>query len=200
MELGRALPRTTGLPSRADDRRDGVDEREQLRCVVRVGSSKPNGQRDAVAVDGEMVLRSGLAAVDGIRADLLAPLLPRTLTESTLEWLQSMDASSPSQFSSLACNRAQTPAACQSRRRRQQVEPLPQPSSIGRSRQGQPVRSTKTIPPRARRSAMRGRPPFGLAGSFGSNGSRASQRSSAPSDEAFMTRHHATPRRFCNTL
>jgi hypothetical protein len=45
-----------------------------------------------------------------------------------------------------------TPVACQSRSRRQQVMPDPQPISCGRYSQGMPVRSTKRIPVKAWRS------------------------------------------------
>ncbi len=111
-----------------------------------------------------------------------------------------MAASSPSQLSSLVCNFSQTLAACQSRRRRQHVVPLLQPSSLGNNRHGYPVRNTKTMPPSAERSGMRGRPTLGLGGSFGSRGSMASQSASGTNIEAFMGRHHASPPRFCNTL
>jgi hypothetical protein len=62
------------------------------------------------------------------------------------------------------------PAVAQSRSRRQQVIPLPQPISWGRYSQGMPVFSTNKIPVSAARSGTRGRPPFGLGGSGGSNG------------------------------
>ena len=191
VQLGGTLPRTTGLPSRADDRRDGVDERDELRRVVSVGRRETDRQRNPGAVDDQVVLGAGLAAVNRVRPGPLAPLLARTLTESRLARLHSMAASSPNQFSSVSCSRSQTLTACQSRSRRQQVVPLPHPSSFGRSRHGQPVRSTKTMPPRTARSGTRGRPPFGLGCSFGSSGSMASQRSSGTRDVAFMIGHHA---------
>jgi hypothetical protein len=90
----------------------------------------------------------------------------------------SLLASSSTLLRSLSCSRTQTPAPCQSRSRRQQVEPLPQPSAWGNSRHGQPVRSTKMMPLKAIRSGTRGRPPFGFAGSSGNNGSISSQRAS----------------------
>ena len=163
MELGGALARTTWLPPRANDRRDGIDEREQLRCVVRVGFGKPNVQWDAAAVDDEVVLRSRLTAVHRIAPGLLAPLLARTLTLSRLARFQSMAAASPNQLRRVSCSWCQTPASCQSRSRRQHVVPLPQPSSRGSSRQGQPVRKTKTMPPSAARCRTLGRPPFSWA-------------------------------------
>jgi hypothetical protein len=53
---------------------------------------------------------------------------------------------------------SQTPAKVQSRSRLQHVDPLPQPISLGRLSQGMPVRSTKRIPARQRRSSVRLRP------------------------------------------
>jgi hypothetical protein len=48
--------------------------------------------------------------------------------------------------SNTSCNRSHTPAACQSRRRRQQVMPEPHPISLGRLSHGIPVVSTNRIP------------------------------------------------------
>ncbi len=155
---------------------------------------KTNGQEDALAINDEVVFGPWLTAVRGIGAGLLAPLLARTLLLSRLARLQSMTAASPSQLSSRVCSRSQTPASCQSRRRRQQVTPLPQPSSRGNNRLGQPVRSTKMIPPRAARLGTRGRPPLGLGGSFGSSGSIASQRSSGTRGRFFMGEMMPQPR------
>jgi hypothetical protein len=47
----------------------------------------------------------------------------------------SIVASLPGQLSSVTCSRSQTPASCHSRSRRQQVVPLPHPSSIGNNHQ-----------------------------------------------------------------
>ena len=44
----RALAGSARLASWADDGWDGIDEREQLRRVVRVGGREPHGERDAV--------------------------------------------------------------------------------------------------------------------------------------------------------
>ena len=196
MELGRTLARSSWSAARPDDRRDGVDEWYQVRGIVVVGGREADGEGNAVTIHNEVILRSQLAPVNRVTAGEFAPLLARTLSESTLARDQSTVALSPSQFSSFVCNRSQIPAACQSRNRRQQVQPLPQPSSFGSIRQGQPVRSTKTMPPRAARSGTRGRPPFGFGDSLGSSGSRASQ-SSLQTSRAFMTPERGTnPRGF----
>jgi serine/threonine protein kinase len=84
-----------------------------------------------------------LAAVDRVCADEFPPRRARTLTLSMAALDQSTWPSSPSQSSSRWCSCSQTPACCQSRSRRQQVTPLPQPSSrAGSSRQGTPARRT----------------------------------------------------------
>jgi hypothetical protein len=143
-----------------------------------------------------VVLRAGFAAVSWVGAGLFTPLLARMLTLSTLDRDQSIAASSPSQLSNLVCKRSQTPAACQSRSRRQQVVPLPQPNSCGKSRQGHPVRRTKTMPPRAARSGILGRPPFGFGGSCGNKVSMASQRSSGTRGWLMARKHQADPSGF----
>ena len=165
-----------------------------------IGGREADGEGDAILVDHEVVLGALLAAIRGISPCLLAPLLARTPSESTLARLQSIATSSPNQLRSVSCSCGQTPATCQSRSRRQHVVPLPQPSSLGSSRQGQPVFRMNTMPPSAARLGIRGRPPFGFGGSVGNKGSMASQSSSETSDEAFKTRHHAIPPRVCNTL
>jgi hypothetical protein len=194
VQFAGALAGATWSSSWSDDRGDGINEGEQLGRVVGIGRRETDRQRDTVPIHHQVVLGPGFATVDRVRPSLLAPLLARTLKESRLARLQLMAASSPSQLSSLSCSRCQTPASCQSRKRRQQVVPLPQPSSFGSSRHGQPVLSTNTMPARAARSGRRGRPPFGFGGSCGSRGSIASQRASGTRDEVFMTSDHATAR------
>jgi hypothetical protein len=76
-----------------------------------------------------------------------------------------------SQSSSAKCIRSQTPARCQSRRRRQHVIPDPHPSSCGSICQGIPLRRTKTMPVRHARSETRGRPPCGRRARIGKKGS-----------------------------
>jgi hypothetical protein len=71
-----------------------------------------------------------------------------------------------------------TPASCQSRKRRQQVIPLPQPISGGSISHGMPVFSTKRIPVRTARLSKRGRPPLGLGCSGGRRGSTSFHSSS----------------------
>jgi hypothetical protein len=53
-----------------------------------------------------------------------------------------------------------TPASCQSRSRRQQVMPHPQPISWGKSSQGMPVRRTNRMPVRVLRLSTGLRPGY----------------------------------------
>jgi hypothetical protein len=65
-----------------------------------------------------------------------------------------------SSANSNSCSRSQTPAACQSRNRRQQVSPHPQPNSCGSIVHGMPLRKTNRIPVSASRLPTGGRPPL----------------------------------------
>jgi hypothetical protein len=109
------------------------------------------------------------------------PLLAGTLAESKEALSQSISSPSPRRSSSTRCNFSHTPASCQSRKRRQQVEHDPQPIFLGSISHGMPLVKTKTIPVRAARSSMRGLPPLGLGSSSGNSGSTISQSSSVTS-------------------
>jgi hypothetical protein len=192
VQLGRALPRPAGATARAEDRRDGVDQRLEEGRVVGVRRREADRQRDPVAVRDQMALRARFAAIRRIRPGLAAPPFAGTLALSRLARDQSIRSASPSQSSRVWCSRSHTPARCQSRSRRQQVTPLPQPASWGRYSQGSPVFSTKMIPVRQARSDTRGRPPFGFGGSGGISGSMARHSSSDTSD-LFMPQHDQIP-------
>ncbi len=178
MELGRAFSALAGgLP----DRGHGVDQRVEDGAVVPVGAAQPGGQRNPLTVADYMVFRARLAAIGRVRSGLIAPLFAGTLALSRLARDQSIRPASPSWSSRVWWRRSQTPASCQSRRRRQQVTPEPQPISWGSISHGMPLLSTKMIPVRAARSGTRGRPPVGLGGSSGSRGSTIAHRSSGTS-------------------
>ncbi len=78
----------------------------------------------------------------------------------------------------------------------QQELPLTRKPSVGSICQGMPVLRTKTMPARAARFGTGGRPPLGLAGSLGSSGSMASQRSSGTSASWFIGRIMPRPAGF----
>jgi hypothetical protein len=125
-----------------------------------------------------MALRARFAAIRRVRADGDAPFLAETLALSSAARLQSIRSAAPSRSRSARWSRSQTPACCQSRSRRQQVTPEPQPISGGSSSHGMPLLSTKRMPVRAARSGTRGRPPLGLGGSDGNSGSMMAHNSS----------------------
>lgn len=167
VELLGTLPRTT---SGALDWLDGIDQFLEEHRVVDVGRREPRRERDALAFDHNMALRARFAAIRRIRAGLAAPPGAATLAESSEARDQSILSASPRRSRSARWRLCQTPAFCQSRRRRQQVIPLPQPISWGSISQGMPLRRTNRMPVRAARSGTGGRPPFGLGLRSGSNG------------------------------
>jgi hypothetical protein len=179
-------------PARALDRRAGVDGSEKDGPLVDVRGRLEADQRDAPAVAYQMVLRPRLAAISGVRPDGLGRRPPffspfaGTVELSMLARLQSIWSASPSRSSSARCSSHQTPAACQSRRRRQQVIPLPQPISWGRYSHWIPVFSTKTMPVRQARSGTRGRPVFFFGRGFGINGATTAHNSSLTSGLAMQ--------------
>jgi hypothetical protein len=143
-----APPRRTGF---AADRWDSVYERQQLGNVMPVRPRGLRGQGDAVAVGDEVMFRAFLAAIGGVGSGVRPPKTARTEAESTTAWDQSI-LSAPFRCASRSwCSSSQTPAFCQSRKRRQQVMPQPQPISWGRYSQGIPVFNTKRMPVRASR-------------------------------------------------
>ncbi len=171
MKLVGAASRTTTESRHA---RDGVNERFEHHRVVTIGDGYHRRQRHAASVYDEMSLAAKLAAIRWVRSGLLAP--PRglaTVAPSMLARLQSIWSCSRRRLSRAKCSRAQTPLACQSRRRRQHVIPLPKPSSLGRSSHGIPVCRTNRMPFSAARSSTRGRPPLVDASTTGSSGCSA---------------------------
>lgn len=116
-----------------------------------------------------------------------------TLALSRDARFQSMRPASCNRCNSAWCRRFQTPACCQSRRRRQQVMPLPQPISCGSIFQGMPLFKAKMMPVSAARSLTQGRPPLGLGGSWGRSGSTTAHSSSVTRGLLIHPAYH----RFC---
>lgn len=194
------LFRSPAWPSGAlPDRRHGVDQGREELAVVSVGRRDQQGERDAVGVDQEVALAARLAAVGRVRAGLLAPLLAGTDPLSRLARLQSIAFARPSRSSKTWWSLAQTPASCQSRSRRQQLIPLPQPISCGNISQGMPLFSTNKMPVSAARLGIGGRPPFGRGLGAGNRGSISAHSASVTSGLAMTTqtsaRHPGS--RFC---
>ena len=147
--------RTTML---ASDWRDRIDKRNQLRQIMAIGCCDLGRQGDAVGVSDDMMLRAFFAAIRRVGSGVCPPKTARTEAESTIARDQSILSASRRWLSNSRCNFSQTPARCQSRRRRQQVMPLPHPISWGRYSQGMPVWRTKRMPVRASRLPIGFRP------------------------------------------
>jgi hypothetical protein len=173
-----AFGSATGTARLADDGRNRFHQRQKLGYVVRVGARERSGQWNARRIRNDMVLAARLASIRGVWAGFCPPSTARMLELSTTARDQSIWSAALSFANSSSCNRFQTPASCQSRSRRQQVIPLPQPSSRGNIAQGMPLRSTNKMPVSASRLPIGGRPPLGDVLIGGKSGSAISHRSS----------------------
>ena len=158
-------------PYLARDRRNRLDQRQQLRHVMPVGSGELHRERDSIGIGDNVMFRPQLPSIRRIRARFRPPKTARTEAESTTAREKSTLSFSRRRLSRMRCISSQTPAFCQSRSRRQQVMPEPQPISFGRDCQGMPVLSTKMMPVKALRSSTGGLPPLGRGGRWGMTGS-----------------------------
>ncbi len=172
---------------------NGIHQRQQLCDVVTIRSGQLEGHhRPSLAIHQQMMLRAQFAPIYWIWACFFPPCIARTEAESTMARDQSILSAALSLSKSTWCSRIHTPATFQSRSRRQQVIPQPQPISFGRYSQGMPAFSTNTIPASTLRSSTGGRPPrlcrFRRCGrGRGSNGSMICHKSSVTSGRAILT-------------
>lgn len=181
--------------ARSGDGWDGVDGRFQHPGVVYVGGREHGRQRQPATLYHNVALRARAAAIDRIRAGFFAPFCAGIEHESRQARLRSRRSASAKRWSKTQCKISHTPWACQSRSRRQQVIPEPQPISGGSNSHGVPVRNTKTMPVSTARSGRRGLPPRGRGGAGGSKGSTSSQSLSLTSGLAMRQPYQKT--RFC---
>ena len=172
------------------DRRDGINHALKELAVVDVRRAEREREGDAARVGEDVALGARLAAVGWIGPCLFTPLFAGTLALSSAARLQSMALARPSRSRRTWCRRCQTPACCQSRRRRQHVIPEPQPISAGSISQGMPLLSTNKMPVSAARPSIGGRPPFGFGRSGGISGAIRAH-SSSDTRGAAMHRQHA---------
>lgn len=170
MEFVWTASRSTGQACHC---RQCIDQGFEDDRVVPIGARYSQRQGNAAPVYDEMTFAAEFSSIRGIRASLLAPRGLATDAPSMLARLQSIWSCSRKRVSRARCSRSQTPLACQSRSRRQQVMPLPKPNSWGRSSHGIPVCKTNRMPFSAARSSSLGRPPFGEGSTFGSSGCNA---------------------------
>ncbi|AJX32153.1 Uncharacterised protein [Burkholderia oklahomensis] len=169
------------VAAQSANRRNRVDQRQQLRDVVDVRPGQDRGERGAVGVGDDVVLGTGSRAIGRVWPSFSPAPTARIDDESTAAREKSIWSAARSFASSSSCKRSHTPAACQSRGRRQHVTPEPHPISAGRSRQRSPVLRTNRMPVSAARFETGRRPGFfsrrGLGG--GSNGSISVHNSSS---------------------
>ena len=157
----------------ATQRRNGVDQRQQLRDVVPVGAREQRRQRDPACLGENVVLRPRLTAIGWVRSSFFPPRSARMEALSTMARAKSNWPRWRNSPSNAAWSRRQTPARCHRTNRRQQVLPDPHPISCGSICHGIPLRNTKRIPVNAARSGTRGRPMafHRRRGGFGNRGS-----------------------------
>jgi hypothetical protein len=160
------------------DRWKRIDEGDGALRIVHIRARVLNRERNAAGIGDQMTLRAVLSAIRGVWAGFLPPKRARTEQLSMTAQDKSTSPAAPSSLRKIFQIFSQTPASCQSRSRRQQVMPQPQPISGGRYSQGQPLLRMKRIPVRHARSETRGRPPFGFGGSGGNKGRIRSHNSS----------------------
>jgi hypothetical protein len=140
------------------DRRDRGDQRHELGDVVAVAAGQGDRQRDPVRLGDHVVLGARPGTVNRARAGFGPPFIARTCELSITALDQSSAPAAFSSASSASCSCCHTPAWCQSRSRRQQVIPDPNPSSCGKNSHGIPVYSTNKMPDSTLRSSSLLRP------------------------------------------
>lgn len=191
VQLVRPLPGSAAL---APNGWHGVDQRVKRRAVVDVGAGQEKRERDAAPVGDQMTLGAGSAAIRRVRTGCRPPFFAAMDELSTQARLQSIRSAPCSRRSNSRCSRSHTPAACQSRNRRQQVMPDPHPISAGSIPHGMPVRRTNKMPVSAALAAIGGRPPFGFGAAHGSNGSTINHSESGTRGLGIPP-HESTPAR-----
>ncbi|SMG61197.1 hypothetical protein SAMN06265784_12018 [Paraburkholderia susongensis] len=146
--------------------------------VMPVGTRDRDRQGNAPGIYNEVSFCPELATVRWVGPGFLATRGLATLGASRLARPQSIWSCWRNRRNIARCNLSHTPAACQSRNRRQHVMPLPKPGSCGRSSQGMPVCRTYRMPfNTARSSTLRRRPPLGDGLNTGNDGSSAAHSS-----------------------
>src|SRR5689334_17511728 len=120
------------------DRRNAVNQRQQLSHIVIVGAGQNDIQRNALRVRDEMVLAARTTAIGWVRSSFF-PAPTARIEELSTTAREKSKRSAPRNFaSSTSCSRRHTPRRCQSLSRRQHVIPEPQPISFGSISQGIP--------------------------------------------------------------
>ena len=193
MQFHRAVAWPSPSLSRQSQRWNRVYRHLQPLGIMHSGARHDHCERHTGAVHHHRALGAQFATIRRILASRFAPPGAGTLALSSDARVQSMRPASCSRCRSARCKHLHTPARCQSRKRRQHVIPLPQPSSWGSASQGMPLFKTNAMPVKAARSMMlRGRPPLGLGGSRGRSGATISHRVSLINGVLMPPIYHAT--------
>ena len=184
----------SGTARFASNRRNGPNQRQQLRHIVSVGPRDYARERDALRVGEKVVLAPRLTAIGWVRSSFFPRCMARTDELSTTARAKSSWSRRRNSANSTSCRRCHTPVSCQSLSRRQQVTPEPQPISWGSISQGMPLLSTNRMPLSASRW------PTGLRPAYcrlrfscgGSNGSISFHKASSTRGLPKHHLHHAT--------
>ena len=191
LERFRAL---SGTARFAPNRRNSLNQRQQLRHIVGVGPGDYGRERDALRVGEKVVLAPRLTAIGWVRSSFFPRCMARTDELSTSARARSSWSRRRNSANSTSCKRCHTPVSCQSLSRRQQVTPEPQPICWGSISQGMPLFNTNKMPPNASRWPTGLRPAYCRLRSAcgGSNGSISFHKAS--STRGLPKRHlrHAT--------
>lgn len=157
---------------------DRVQGDAEHHAVVAVGPAQGYAEWRVAGVGAKVAHRARLAPVCGVWTRCRSSLFAGTDVMSSVARLQPNCSAPPRRSSNVGCRAAHRPTCCQSRKRRPQVVPDPQPISAGRYSHGSPVLSTSTMPVSAARADTGGRPPLGRDGSGGSKCAVNAQESS----------------------
>lgn len=183
----------TRSPWLAADGGNRIDQRQQLCHVVRVRAGQDRCQRDSLGIRNHVMLATAFSTIGRVGAGFLPPVSALSIALSTSARDQLIWSARCNFASKTRCSLSHTPAACQAVKRRQQVMPLPQPISCGKSSQAMPVFSTKRIPVNALRLPTGGRTPLGKRFNGGSSGSITSHNSSESKGLAILDTLDQTP-------
>jgi hypothetical protein len=162
MELVGSLARPASLTLHGRDR---VNELLKNCRVMHVSRGQDRGEMYAVRISDDVTtwrLEPALPRSSGLGPIFSPPLFAGMLAESRLTLDQSILSALPNRSIRTRCNRSNTPAFRQSRRRRQQVAPL-HPNALGSSPHGMPIFSTYTISEKTARGAREAYHPSALA-------------------------------------
>lgn len=168
------------------DRRNAIDRRDGHFRIINICTGMRDSRRSGSTIKNQMVFGAIFALIRGIGAGFRPPKRARTEQLSIAEQDQSMASAGPNSSSKGCHIFCQTPATCQSRRRGQQVMPLPQPISWASYCDGVPVLSTNRMPVRQAWWGTRARPPLGFGGSDGMWGLMCCDSSSVSSGLAIV--------------